>query len=133
MWKWALSKFRRQKDIFTKDPINYNELGENYIENDGTITLDDLVSALSKFLERKELEKPISTKITSKEISVQDRTRDIRSILSKKKKVSFFDLFEVKTKDYVVVTFLAILEMAKKHELVIYQDNNFDNIICEGV
>ena len=36
-------------------------------------------------------------------------------------------------KEYIVVTFLAILEMAKKHELRIIQEDNFDNIICEGM
>lgn len=132
-YKDMISAFKEleheRKDIFTKDPINYNELSDNYIENDGTISLDDLVNALSKFLERKELEKPISTKITKKEISVQDRTRDIRNILSKKKKVSFFDLFEVKTREYVVVTFLSILEMAKFGEIEIVQEDNFNNII----
>ena len=127
---------KNRKDIFTKDHINFNEYSDTNIENDGSITLDDLVNALNKFLERKELEKPISTKITKKEISVQDRTRDIRNILSKKKKVSFFDLFEVKTREYVVVTFLSILEMAKFGEIEIIQEDNFNNIIInkkEGV
>ena len=91
-----------------------------------------MVDALSKFLERKELEKPISTKITKKEISVQDRTRDIRNILKTKKKVSFFDLFEIKTREYVVVTFLSILEMAKFGEIEIIQENNFNNIIINS-
>ena len=139
-YKDMISSFKElekeRKDLFTRDPINYNELSDNHIENDGTISLDDLVNALSKFLERKELEKPISTKITKKEITVQERTRDIRNILSKKKKVSFFDLFEVKTKEYVVITFLTILEMAKFGEIEIVQENNFNNIIInkkEGV
>ena len=139
-YKDMISSFKElekeRKDLFTRDPINYNELSDNHIENDGTISLDDLVDALSKFLERKELEKPISTKITKKEITVQERTRDIRNILNKKKKVSFFDLFEVKTKEYVVVTFLTILEMAKFGEIEIVQENNFNNIIInkkEGV
>ena len=117
-----------RKEIFTKEPINYNLLSDNTIENDGTVTLDDLVNALSKFFERKNLEKPISTKITKREISVQDRTRDIRNILSKKKKVSFFELFKVRTREYVVVTFLSILEMAKFGEIEIVQENNFNNI-----
>ena len=139
-YKDMISSFKElekeRKDIFTKDPINYNELSDTHATNDGSITLDDLVDALSKFLERKELEKPISTKITKKEISVQDRTRDIRNILKNKKKVSFFDLFEVKTREYVVVTFLSILEMAKFGEIEIIQENNFNNIIInkkEGV
>ena len=56
---------------------------------------------------------------------------DIKNLLRKKGKVSFFELFPVVTKEYVIATFLAILEMAKLGELVIIQDNTFDNIICE--
>ena len=42
-----------------------------------------------------------------------------------------FDLFPVVTKEYVVATFLAILEMAKSGELIIKQDNTFSDIVCE--
>ena len=118
---------RDRKDIFTKDPMNLYEYSDP-IKNDGDITLDSLVEALNKFLQRKEDEKPLETKIARKEILVTDRTNEIRSLLKKKKKVSFFDLFEIKTKEYVVVTFLSILEMAKKGEIVITQENNFNNI-----
>ena len=118
---------KERKDIFTKDPMNLYEYSDP-IKNDGDITLDNLVDALNKFLQRKEDEKPLETKIARKEILVTDRTNEIRSLLKKKKKVSFFDLFEVKTKEYVVVTFLSILEMAKKGEIVITQENNFNNI-----
>lgn len=119
---------KERKDIFTKDPMNLYEYSDP-IKNDGDITLDNLVEALNKFLQRKEDEKPLETKIARKEILVTDRTNEIRSLLKKKKKVSFFDLFEVRTKEYVVVTFLSILEMAKKGEITIVQENNFNNII----
>lgn len=117
-----------RREFYTKDPINFYSLSDNHIENDGSVSVEDLALALSKFLERKELEKPIETKITMREISVEERSRDIKNILKKKKKVSFFDLFEVKTREYVVVTFLSILEMAKNKEIVITQDNNFNEI-----
>ena len=118
-----------RKEIYTKEPVNFNIYSDEAIINDGNITVDDLVKALSKFLERKEREKPLTTKITRKEITVSERTSDIRKILNKKKKVSFFDLFETKTKEYVVVTFLSILEMCKLGEITITQENNFNNII----
>ena len=95
------------------------------------VTLEDLIKALSDFLKRKEDEKPLETKITKKEISVTDRTKDIRNILRTKNKVSFFDLFEIKTKEYVVVTFLSILEMAKLGEINIIQEKNFNEIISK--
>ena len=117
-----------RKEFYTKDPINFYSLSDKHIENDGSVSVEDLAMALSKFLERKELEKPIETKITMREISVEERSRDIKNILKKKKKVSFFDLFEVRTREYVVVTFLTVLEMAKNKEIIITQENNFNEI-----
>ena len=63
-----------------------------------------------------------------REISVEERSRDIKKILKTKRRVSFFDLFEVKTREYVVVTFLTVLEMAKNKEIIITQENNFNEI-----
>ncbi len=118
-----------RKDIFTKEPVDLSEFKDIETINNGDITLEDLVNALNNFLKRKEDEKPIQTKITKKELSVKDRTNEIRNILKKKKKVSFFDLFEIKTREYVVVTFLSILEMAKRGELNIIQEDNFNEIV----
>lgn len=119
---------------YTKIPSSLDDYqtGEKkaLIEN---VTLDDLVKAFEDFLKRVEIEKPISTKVTKKELSVEDRIVNIKDRFKKQKRIDFFDLFEVKSKEYVVVTFLAILEMAKNRELVIYQESNFDNIVCEAV
>ncbi len=100
------------------------------IEN---VSLDDLVNAFKKFLERIEMEKPINTKVTKKELSVEERIISIKEKIKNIKRIDFFDLFDIKTKEYVVVTFLAILEMAKKQELRIIQEDNFHNIICESL
>ena len=121
-----------RKEIFTKEPINLSMYQDNDIKNDGEITLEDLINALNGFLKRKEEEKPRETKITKKELSVTQRTNQIRNILRNKKKVSFFDLFETTTKAYVIVTFLSILEMAKHGEISIIQENNMDNIIINS-
>ena len=139
-YKDMVSSFKNleeeRKEFYTKDPINFYSLSDHEIQNDGSISVDDLANALQKFLERKELEKPIETKITSKEISVEERSRDIRNMLKKKPKINFFDLFEVRTREYVVITFLTVLEMAKHGEISIVQENNFNNITIinkEGV
>lgn len=120
-----------RKEIYTKSPENI----KNYIEEDtklsSDITLDDLVEAFKKYLERKKESKPLKTKVTTNEISVSSRRLEIKSILKKKPKVSFFELFPVLNKEYIVATFLAILEMAKNKELKITQNKNFDDIICE--
>lgn len=120
-------------EIYTKSPSNIS----NYIEEDTSVnadvTLDDLVDAFAKFLERQKENKPLSTKVTSKEITVSSRRSDIKQILSKKKKLSFFKLFPVFSREYVVATFLAVLEMVKSKEIRITQNDTFDDIICEVV
>ena len=121
-----------RKDIFTKEPINLSMYQDNEVKNDNDISLEDLLNALNEFLKQKEDSKPRETKITKKELSVTQRTNQIRDVLKKKKRVSFFDLFDIKTKEYVVVTFLSILEMAKFGEITIKQEDNFKNIIIDS-
>lgn len=118
--------------IFTKIPENMKEYAlDNQVINGGDVTLDDLVDAFNKFLERQKFNQPLNTKVTSKEITVEHRRKSIKKILVSKGKVNFMDLFDIINKEYVVVTFLAVLEMAKAKELTIKQENNFDDIICE--
>lgn len=122
-----------RKEIYTKSPENI----KNYIDENNEInidvSLDDLVEAFKKYLQRKQDSKPLKTKVTVNEISVSSRRHDIKRLLKVKKKVSFFELFPVISKEYVVATFLAILEMAKSQELRITQNDTFDDIICEVV
>lgn len=120
-------------EFYTKAPESLKEYVDEDTVISSDVTLDDLMKAFEKFIQRKKLEKPLSTTVTKKEITVEERRTSIRKILKEKKKVDFFELFEEITNEYVVVTFLAVLEMAKKQELTIYQENNFDNIICEVI
>ena len=92
------------------------------------IDMDALTNAFSEFLKRKEAEKPITTKITNKEYSVHERTREIKSVLNKKGKVKFDELFTEYNRNYIVVTFLSILIMAKNGEVLIEQEENFKDL-----
>ena len=122
-----------RQEFYTKAPGNLKEYVEEGVVPSSDVTLEDLMLAFQKFLNRKELEKPLQTTVTKKEITVEERRKRIRDILSKKKRVDFFELFEVITREYIVVTFLAILEMAKKQELLIKQENDFSQIMIEVV
>lgn len=122
-----------RKDIYTKSPENV----KNYItENEhlvSDLTIDDLIDAFKKYYRRKIESKPLKTKVTVNEISVSERKTDIKKVLTKRKKVSFFELFPVVSKEYIVATFLAVLEMTKEKEITITQDKIFSDIICEVV
>lgn len=118
-----------RKKIYIKAP----EKVSNYVEHNlhGEESIDNLVEAFKKFLNRKDLEKPLETTITKREYSVRKRKDDIKNILKIKKKVYLEDLFEEYNKPFVVVTFLSILEMVKEKEIAIKQNKNFDNILIE--
>lgn len=121
----------KRSEVLTKLPESLKEYKEDVALNTDT-TIEDLVKAMQEFLERRKYSKPLSTKITKKELSVEKRTYEIRNILAKHKKVDFFDLFTELTKDYIVVTFLSVLEMTKNKEINIKQEENFSNIIIEA-
>lgn len=121
----------RRGEVLTKIPESLSEYKDD-VELNTDITLDDLMSAFAQFLERQKYAKPLSTKITRVEISVEHRTREIRDILTKHKRVDFFDLFDEPSREYIVVTFLSVLEMTKNDEINIKQEENFANIIIEA-
>lgn len=122
-----------RREIYTKSPENIRNYVEENVSITSDVTLDDLVDAFKKFLERKKDNKPLQTKITVNEITVSSRRYEIRNILKQKRKISFFELFPIVSNEYVIATFLAVLEMAKNKELTISQNDTFDDIICEAV
>lgn len=131
-YKNMTQEFKELEGIRSKLYTRESEELLNFVNNDEVdygIDLDDLVNAFQKFLEYKEMTKPLKTKIEKKEFSVDERCNEIRDKFKQHKKINFNDLFEIVSKEYVVVTFLAILSMAKKQEISIIQDNNFNNIV----
>ena len=131
-YKEVTSEFKdlelTRKMVFTREPDNLNRYVKED-ENSEELGVADLLDAFNNLLKRKELDRPIATKITKKEYSVSKRSREIKSLLRTKQKINFEELFEIQTKEYIVVTFLSILALAKKQELIIKQDNNFSNIV----
>ena len=134
-YKDMISTFKEmeqdRQNIYVKSPEKISNYVDELIDNNTDTSVDDLVDAFKKFLERIDREKPITTKITTKEYSVKERKRNIRNILKEKQKVLFTDLFEEKNTGLIVVTFLSILEMTKEKEIIIKQDANFKDITIE--
>ena len=120
-----------RQSIFVKSPEKSSNYIDHIAKNTEDTSVEDLVDAFKKFLERKDLEKPITTKITNKEYSIKDRKKSIKNILKEKKHVLFTDLFTEYNTSYIIVTFLSILEMAKEKEITIKQANNFQDITIE--
>ena len=123
----------RRGEVYTKLPENIRDYIEDNNPQHGELDIEDLFNAYMLFLDRQKLTKPLNTKITKKELSVEDKIKDIRTILTKRKRVNFLELFTEVTKDQIVVTFLSILEMTKNNEINITQKDNFSPIMIEMV
>ena len=124
-----------RKLILTKEPENLSYYAKEE-EKKEELGINDLIEAFNAILKRKELDSPLATKITKKELSVTEKVSKIKNILKQKKKINFEEIFEVSTKEEVIISFLSILEMVKKDEIILIQDKNFSNIVIslkEGV
>lgn len=131
-YKEVTSEFKdlelTRKMVFTREPDNLNR----YVKEDESseeLGVADLIDAFNNLLKRKELDRPIATKITKKELSVAEKVNKIKNILRNKKKINFEDIFEVSTKEEVIISFLSVLEMVKKDEILLTQEGNFKNIV----
>lgn len=124
-------KEESRKDFYTKIPEDIKLYMDNDVSIKSDVGLEDLVDAFKKYLIRQRDNKPLVTKITEKEITVSDRRNYIIDVLKSRKRVNFIELFEDYSREYIVATFLAILEMAKLSQLTIVQEDIFGEIVCE--
>lgn len=117
--------------MFTKPPSDLTDYAKE-IQPEKTelnVSLYDMLGAFQKLMRRQKLQKPLSTKIARQEIPIETRMAEILDDLRQfKVRKSFFDLFSVPDRENIVVTFLAVLELMKRHEIFIEQEDNFSEI-----
>ncbi|KIL44242.1 segregation/condensation protein A [Jeotgalibacillus soli] len=122
--------------VFTKAPLDLSEYETQKIDStEGLdVSLYDMLGAFHKLLRRKKLQKPLSTRVTRQEISIDKRMKeimmDLRKNLGQRK---FQDLFPVAEKSHMVVSFLAVLELMKRNEIYVQQSKNFSDILVEAI
>ena len=81
---------------------------------------------MNKVLRRLQLQKPLETKFVKKELSAEDKILEIKAKLKSLPQTFSFETLVEDCKEVreLVVTFLAILDMAKHHYLVFKVDEN---------
>ena len=94
----------------------------------------DLIKAMQRVMQRRAFLQPLESKIARVEISIDERTEQIRSyfLRHKDKTVDFEDLFDEGDRYFAIVTFLSILVLVKNSELLITQSGNFEKIYLKG-
>src|SRR5690606_5451040 len=116
---------------FMKPPSDLSAYAEkaNQSNTDLGVTIFDMLGAYHKLLRRKKLKKPLATKISQQEISIETRMAEVLADLTKSHtRVPFFSFFPTEDRQYIVVTFLAMLELMKRKEIIVDQEGNFEDI-----
>ena len=123
--------YEYRQTLHTKAPA----LMDDYVVDTSELIPDhlevyDLIKAMQKMFQRKVLHAPLESRIARVEISIEERSDQIRQYfkLHKNQRIRFEELFEQPTRTFFVVTFLSILVLVNTNELIIEQDGNFENI-----
>jgi segregation and condensation protein A len=97
------------------------------------VTLFDILAAFKKVLDRIP-EGPSEHRVNKLEVSIQEQTEFIYGHFIKKSKVYFSELVKgINKRIVLIVTFLAILEMIRSHQIRVYQEGVFDDFTIEKV
>ena len=140
-------KYKKASEVL-KDSVDY--LNQTYYRNREEIIIDDKVdlneisiesikSILPYIFKVKNIEEENETKkderlnkiVRGKIISVEEKIEYIQNILTTADKISFNYIIKDNTKDEVIATFLSLLELIKSKEIVVVQENFFEDIIIK--
>ncbi|MBW2553400.1 MAG: segregation/condensation protein A [Deltaproteobacteria bacterium] len=110
-----------EKDIFTRiqrdEDVSKTDKDSTVIE----VSLFDLVDALRKVIERKDLSDQFM-EVTVEKFSVKDKMVEILQKLKETQHIIFVSLFdELSTKYEIIVAFLAILELMRLRAVKVFQ------------
>lgn len=131
LFKEASEKLKEQENVlrFYKEPDK--SVGEvKIVYND--FNLDGLINAFSKLLMRvddKKRHENVLKEIPKEIFTVKDKVEHIRNMLLDKEGMSFFELFtSYYTKNELITTFQAMLELLKLQYITVDQNGVFDDI-----
>lgn len=116
-------KYIYYRELFQAD-LRFVEETENYKNTN----LFDLLKAFKKAIDRGNYQE-VNHHINYESITIEEKSDLILTKLKTKARLSFFEITKGLTRQHIVVTFLAILEMLKSKKIYIIQKDNFEDII----
>lgn len=117
--------------VYTKPPTDLSEYmpSEQLALFETDVNVYDMLSAFQKLLRRKQLKKPLKTRVARQEISVKDQ---MLAVIDRLKvsggRMTFTALFPYEDKQTLIVTFLSLLELMKRQVVFVEQTNNFEEL-----
>ena len=116
--------FRKKEEVIIEDELS--------LEDVSIAKMMELLPKLLKNIDKKEeapkndvLDKLVNRKI----VSVEEKIVSLRNVLSTKGKVSFLETVDQNDRGDIIASFLCVLELIKEKEIIVTQDDFFEDII----
>jgi segregation and condensation protein A len=112
-----------ENSVWNKPPSEVLEEGEDVV----AVTLFDLLRAFNEVVKRFENQRVME--VAQEEVSIEQKVADIRNLFLVHDTLLFSALFaQARSKRHLIVTFLALLELVRLHEIWLYQKKAFEEI-----
>ena len=130
-------KYKKASEVI-KDNVDY--LNQPYYRTREEVIIDDKMDLSEISIESiksilpyifKVKDERLNKIVRGKIISVEEKIEYIQNILTTADKISFNNIIKDNTKDEVIATFLSLLELIKAKEIVVVQENFFEDIIIK--
>ena len=124
------NKEEKRDSIYIKETENYDnfQLEEDETKLDGSSNAVKLIMQMRKMFERINSNQLKETTIEKFNLSPAQRRVEIIKLLKENSNPTFEEVFTVPSMNHFVVTMLTILDMSRKQELIIDQNEQFGNI-----
>ncbi len=140
-YKEASNILKEKMDVYEKifykhpDPI---EMYVNDLNDFQDMNIQVLFNSLKNILaSQKEIEEQNNNRvkfILKDKVTIEEKLYELENLLQKNKSFYFEHLFSGSTsKHEIIVTFLALLELMKRHLVTLEQDKNFDIILIKSI
>ena len=120
--------YRKKEEIIIDEKMDLEEISIQAIKN----ILPLILKIKSEEEDQKEItDEKLKKIVKGKIVSVEEKIKYIRDIISEKSEVRFTNIIESCDKNEVIATFLSILELIKIKEIVVDQSIFFDDILIK--
>ena len=133
VFKEIVGELKEQENVdrFYREPDK--NVGKSVSVYKDTLTVEGFIEAFNKFLMKMEVKaqaENVSRAITKESFSVPQKIALIREILRTEKSFKFTDLFaENASKNEIVTTFIAMLELLKLQVIKVKQNGLFEEVV----
>lgn len=118
--------FRKKEEIIIEDEMS--------LEDVSISKMLELLPKLLKNIEKKEYDEKdevLDKLINRKIVSVEEKIISLKNILKEKTRINFLDTVDKTNKSDIIASFLSVLELIKEKEIIVIQDEFFEDIVIE--